>query len=285
MADTPPTVQYLLQKLYVGGAKIGSYYGRCVPRATLGHTQLAQAIVDSGSTLNYVDIVAVLLALSETIERELVKGNSITLGDLVNLQMTMRGTFDTLSTPRTPGLQDLEPSAHFGARLRRNLMLKCIPERIDPSTIIPVINTYYDSMNGSGNLFTSGAIATIRGKNLVFNPQNENEGIFFIETDGPTVQRVNAYGSVSHKAVTFLAPSVEHESSDYRLEIRCLAHLEHEEMRTGSLLQLMKYSNLTNRSPSAYTIVKGVNPRTRAKIEAKKNQIKEVVPVKTTKKK
>lgn len=143
----------------------------------------AQGIVDEmlkkGTTLSEADILAAMHLLFEVVTEQLQEGNHVNL-PIVNLKPGISGSFDKLSDRFDPQRHKTKATASIG-QLVKNGMKNLSTEKITRPLTVPILSEFKDVQSDELNgIITPGSIACISGNYLKFNPNNQDEGIFFV---------------------------------------------------------------------------------------------------------
>lgn len=214
-------------------SKPNEYYAVVHATDRIGLKELTDMLVASGTTVNRPDILAVLDGLFSLIERCVADGARVNLGGLVELFGTVRGTFEDLKDSFQPDRHRLVPSSKTGRRLRNYLkdhgQVKKVPARRREPNLLELRD--YGSQTNNTRL-TPGNIGELHGGRLKFNPDADDEGIFFISVADGTETRVPAVATNKPKRLTFLIPPLS--PGEYRLQVRSRPR-HATDLRTGLL--------------------------------------------------
>lgn len=198
---------------------------------------IIKEMLKRGSTVTEADVRAVVTVLFEVVTDEVADGNSVNL-PLVNIRPSVNGVFDNVS-------DSFDPSRHIkNASLTKGLLLmskmaSAKVEKISKPVPTPTLIEFTDINSGAANsILTLGGIGQIVGEELKFNPDNFDEGIYFIADDNtPTKVAVIANrteGKLMFSIPAGLAPG------RYRLEVRKGYGKTNIVVRSGSLSDLLQ---------------------------------------------
>ncbi len=211
------------------------YAGRVQTLDSVGLNELADQIVDQGTTVRKADILAVLENLCQACENLLIMGFRIQLGGVCELFPRIRGNFvgadDTFEAAR----HTIDVGANAGGRIRKAVREQATVTK--NATILPKPDPLGYADLGSGQVnstVTVGSIGTVYGARLRTDDTVEGEGIFFVNTaDGAETQIPPAnIQKNSPGELVFLIPDLEDAS--YNLQVR--AHFSKDgQLRTGTL--------------------------------------------------
>jgi hypothetical protein len=89
-------------------------------------------------------------------------------------------------------------------------------------------------------LLTRGGIGSITGEELKYNPENADEGIWFVPSSGGTAVRATVVANRTEGNLVFIVPTALPPGS-YTLEVR-KGYGKNAELRTGSLHEKLEAS-------------------------------------------
>ena len=211
------------------------YAGRVRTLDSVGLGELADQIVDQGTTVRKADILAVLENMCLACENLLIMGFRIQIGGVCELFPRIKGNFvgpdDTFDAAR----HKIDVGANAGDRIRKAVQEQASVTK--NATVLPRPDLLGYGDLGSGQVngeVTVGNIGTVYGTRLRTDDALEGEGIFFVNTaDGSEVQvPVANIQKNSPGELVFLIPALPVAS--YNLQVR--AHFSKDgELRTGTL--------------------------------------------------
>jgi len=110
--------------------------------------------------------------------------------------------------------------------------------RLKPSNRPPALLEYVDLGSGETNgTITSGNIGTINGHRLKFNPDQADEGIYFVNVDTGADLKLTIIQKNKPGQLVFLVPTVP--GGQYYLEVRTRFR-DSAEIRTGRLDEVLE---------------------------------------------
>lgn len=166
---------------------------------------LIEQMMRQGSTITRADTKAVLDNYHTAIIYYVLDGFKVTT-QTANYGASIKGIFigphDTFSSDR----HHLEPQVSAGAELRREVHRNGRAAKQEGGINEPHLGVYIDVNSGSrDSLITPGGLGRITGYRLKFDPNDPEQGIFFI-TDG-TRTRVEVVGKNKPGELMFLVPA------------------------------------------------------------------------------
>jgi len=199
---------------------------------------LAQRMIDQGSTVTKPDILAVLEDTIKATESCLLDGYRVQLGGLCELFPRIKGVFNGITDTFDPSRHRVDVGANPGARVRRTVRVGATVTKAETIKPAPALLEYVDLGSGETNgKITSGNIGTINGHRLKFNPDQDDEGIYFVNIDTAAEVKLTAIQKNKPGQLVFLTPSVP--GGQYYLEVRTRFR-EPAELRTGRLDEILQ---------------------------------------------
>jgi hypothetical protein len=168
---------------------------------------LVDRIVANGSTVNRADILSVLDDYHTTIADVLMLGMSV-VTPTACYRPSIKGTFAGLGDSFDPTRHRVNACISPGALLKRKLdkdgrVTKEIGEKPRP-----VLVEYLDLASGTANqVLTPDEGAHLTGQRLRFDPDDPEQGVFFVAADN-TRTRAERYLDVRPSKVILLAPAL-----------------------------------------------------------------------------
>ncbi len=207
-------IKYVLRKnnlveepdIYAAGVQISG---------SVGLEQIADRIVEQGTTVRRADVLAVLENAITAIDTLLLDGFRVNLGGLCDLFPRIRGKFEGPSDSYDPSRHKVDVSANPGKRIRSAVREQATVEKQQTIKPVPDLVSY-----GNTGLPGSPSIGTITGYRLKFNTDQGDEGIFFVSTTDASETRVSPPTIQLNKPsrLVFLNPTLS--SGTYWLEVR-----------------------------------------------------------------
>ena len=199
---------------------------------------LAQRMIDQGSTVTKPDILAVLEDTIKATESCLLDGYRVQLGGLCELFPRIKGVFNGITDTFDASRHRVDVGANPGARVRRTVRVGATVTKAETIKPAPALLEYVDLGSGETNgRITSGNIGTINGHRLKFNPDQDDEGIYFVNIDTAAEVKLTAIQKNKPGQLVFLTPTVP--GGQYYLEVRTRFR-EPAELRTGRLDEILQ---------------------------------------------
>ena len=199
---------------------------------------LAERMIDQGSTVTKPDILAVLEDTIKATESCLLDGYRVQLGGLCELFPRIKGVFNGITDTFDASRHRVDVGANPGARVRKTVRVGATVTKIETIKPAPALLEYVDLGSGETNgTITSGNIGTINGHRLKFNPEQDDEGIYFVNIDSGAEVKLTAIQKNKPGQLVFLTPTVP--DGQYYLEVRT-RFSESAELRTGRLDEVLE---------------------------------------------
>lgn len=177
---------------------------------------IIKLMLKRGSTVTQADIKAVLSVFFDVLCDEVTDGNSVNL-PVVNIRPTITGVFANASDSFDPSRHTKRASLSSG-KILFSRMNEAKVEKLTQSLPSPLLIAFTDVNSATINtMITPGGIGKIIGEELKFNPENPDEGIYFIAADGTTT-KVNVIASLTKRKTVFSIPLLD--NGEYKLQIR-----------------------------------------------------------------
>jgi len=182
------------------------------------------------TTLSETDVRAVINALTRRVAAHLSDGNMPDLEDLASFSISigedLSGADATVSNA-----VEVRVNAQPAATLINTVRERATLEKVYKATRQPLVTALYDVASGGENVYTAGNIVRLRGDHLKFDPNANDEGVFFVGGNG-SATRIPAYAQAGNRELVFLVPATL--SGELTVEVR--TRYETETLRTGRLL-------------------------------------------------
>jgi hypothetical protein len=205
---------YLLQNAL---SKTKSNKAIIIPNKVHNVQSIIAEMLKRGTTLTEADIVASLHLFFEVVVNEAQKGNNINL-PIVNIKPTISGEFKSASDKFDPSVHKTKAKTSTGSVLKKR-MIQLPVSKIKKELTCPVLVAFKDVQTQTiDNCITPGGIGIITGKNLKFNAENSNEGIFLIDSENRKTQ-VTCIASKTQGKILFSIPSAL-SSGNYTLQVK-----------------------------------------------------------------
>lgn len=234
-------IKYVLRKnnlvetpdIYAASVRISS---------SAGLEEIADRIVDQGTTVRRADVLAVLENAIEACDTMLLDGMRVQFGGLVDLFPKIKGSFVGPTDIYDPARHQVDVAAMPGKRVRHTFRENASVEREETIKPTPGIVKYGNTGSGDRLKAVPGpTIGTINGYRLKFDPAKEDEGIFFIATTDGVAHRIDLGNIQRNKPgeLIFMNPSLS--QGTYWLEVRT-RYTENGELRIGRLDGTVSFS-------------------------------------------
>jgi hypothetical protein len=198
---------------------------------SLSKEDIIDIMISRGSTITKADALATLENYEAAIEHALSQGYRINT-PLMNISLSISGIFRNHEDYFNPGRHQLHINCNCGLRLK-NLPKKLRLKKVNGYIPRPRISRLMDVDSETKNeLLTPGKIAIVRGYRLQTDPEDEQQGVFFVGP-GRTEIRVNKLIRNMPKELIFTIPD-NLTANSYSLEIRAIMHSS-SEIRVGRL--------------------------------------------------
>lgn len=198
---------------------------------SLSMGDIIDQMISRGSTITKADALATLENYEAAIERALSQGHRINT-PLMNISLSISGIFENHEDYFNPERHQLHINCNCGLRLK-NLPEKLSLKKVNGHIPRPDITRFMDVVTETNNdLLTPGNIAIVHGNNMKTDPEDEQQGVFFVSNDGTEI-RVNRFIRNMTKELIFTIPD-NLTADSYTLEIRAIMHGA-SEIRAGRL--------------------------------------------------
>ena len=210
-------VRYSLRPFPLSDAP-GAYSAQPRPVDTAGLDEVVARVAGPGSTLAPAEVRAVLAAVDAAVIGLLEDGYHVSL-PLATFGARVRGTFDGPADRFDTSRHEVLPTARPGAALRRSFRQVSV-EKVEPGRRAPSPQHYLDHNTGQRNgPLTPGGLGELRGSLLLFDPDDEAQGVFVLPGGGAEAVRVGVVSGVRPSAVHFLVPEGL-PAGDCEIEVR-----------------------------------------------------------------
>jgi hypothetical protein len=221
MADTVKTVGYALYENFMRTEEEGSsYYARVNSRGRVTKNDLIDMIVDRNTTVTRQEVASVLEHLEEVVINNLKMGFTVQTG-LFTVKVGIRGSFDSLDDEFEPSRHRTVINVRTAPPLKKLAAVGLSLEKGESTLPNPSAIKLFDYNSKTTNLrVTPGSVASLSGSKLLLDPEDENQGIFFISEENPNGIKVeNIVFSTSRKLV-FTVPA-DLEAGSYTVKVVC----------------------------------------------------------------
>lgn len=215
-----------------------AYTARISPKEALSVEDIIQELAARGSTVSETDARAVLLFFFEVVSEKIAEGAFVNL-PIANIRPTISGEFDSPADAFDEARHRLRASLSPGVALSKTVRAAKLEKTTKPLPAPQLLDFRDVASNTRNAILTPGGIGQISGAELKFKPENPEEGIFFIKSDG-SERRVQTLALCAPRRLIFSIPS-ELTPGAYQLEVRRV-FAKDGKMRKGALLQTLQAS-------------------------------------------
>lgn len=215
------------------------YYGQILPKNKLGTEDIIELMTRKGTTLTRTDLRASFTILREVLEESMADGNQINFADFMNLTFSIGGVFHSVDDSFTPGRHELKINASISKNFSLDVLRGASLEKKIVEGRVPIITAVEDLTSKMVNkVLTQGRLASVKGDNLRFAVDAEDEGIFFISEDKSKEVKIIFEGKPAMKEMMFIIPDLSSLGTKVYIEIR--TRLESKSLRTTRFDKLLE---------------------------------------------
>ncbi|MEL7832530.1 DNA-binding domain-containing protein [Fodinibius sp. N2] len=173
-------------------------------------------MISRGSTVTKADALSVIEEYESAIEKVLRDGDSIKT-PLIRIRASIQGVFKDELDPFDPERHSVSLNVNAGARIRQ-IADDISAERVPSTLPKPSPQTCKDIASGTTNeTLTPGGVGELRGSRLKVDPDDSNQGVFFIASDGSRT-RAEVYIRTKPSNLMFMIPDTL-TSGSYHIEV------------------------------------------------------------------
>ena len=196
--------------------------GHCIARVyshgNVRYEKIIKRMVDCGSTLTATDIRATLDLFGEVVADELLKGNTVAT-PFANYHSSIKGLFRDQQDYFDPKRHKVAVHCRVGKHLRDRFAQKAKVKKERPRSKDPILLGLHDiASDTQSSVLTANGVAALRGKDLKFDPDDDEQGLFLLEKGG-AAHRVGRYVRQRPSEILFVVPELE-AGLKVRLEMR-----------------------------------------------------------------
>lgn len=223
------TVPFILRKNHLTERE-DDYVAKPIVFNSLNQEDIIKKVVERHSSLSKSDALIAVKAYESIILEELVEGRNI-VTPMCNISLSISGVFDREITEFDPQLH------HVNLNYKPGIDFRKIPEqiklvKIEAAEIIPDIKLFEDSVTNTKNeKITPGAAAKIQGSRIKTNPEDTEEGIFFVSEDDASFRVVSFLRNMPSEAIFNIPNNLA--AGKYRLQVR--TKMDGKALRIGEL--------------------------------------------------
>jgi hypothetical protein len=203
------------------------------------HTVYEKDVIDEmifhSSSMTKADMLAVLESYHASIRRLLLKGFRV-LTPMAQYGVSIKGNFVDQSDGFDTSRHRLEPRVSPSRELRQAIMNQVPVEKEMATVQQPSLIQYLSLSNGhTGNTLIPGGMGKLLGKELRYDPDDPEQGLFLIAAD-KSEQRLSSDGIIMPGSLVFMIPA-ELAPGNYRLEVR--VRVDEETLSSGRLKDVL----------------------------------------------
>jgi hypothetical protein len=189
---------------------------RVLPNASLTREDIIAKMMQRGTTVTEADTRAVLNLFFDVVSDEVADGNFVNL-PLANIRVGISGVFTSITDSFDPSRHSIRATLSPGLLLSEKMQKVRLEKTLQPLPSPVILEFLNINTNTTNSVLTPGGIGQIVGEELKFNPNNPQEGIFFVAADG-TETKVQIIASRTEGKLVFSIPTLP--AGNYTLEVR-----------------------------------------------------------------
>jgi hypothetical protein len=189
---------------------------RVLPNASLTLEDIIAKMMLRGTTVTEADTRAVLNLFFDVVSDEVADGNFVNL-PLANIRVGISGVFTSITDSFDPSRHSIRATLSPGLLLSEKMQKVRLEKTLQPLPSPVILEFLNINTNTTNSVLTPGGIGQIVGEELKFNPDNPQEGIFFVAADG-TETKVQIIASRTEGKLVFSIPTLP--AGNYTLEVR-----------------------------------------------------------------
>lgn len=211
----------------------GKFFARIINQGGMSFEELLKEMEDN-TAIRKQDLRLAVTQFFKAVTDNLIKGLKVQT-PLGTFKPTIRGSFNSLEEDFRPSAATnnhhlkilIRPSAELSGGVLPNLRAEKIMEN---SIKYPSVIVYENSSDTMDDGYHPGNVLKMRGINLKFDPDAEDEGVFWINSAGESVKAT----SISHNTPSALHCQIpELAPGEYIVEIA--SRLKNHQLRTAPL--------------------------------------------------
>jgi hypothetical protein len=134
-----------------------------------------------------------------------------------NIRVGISGVFTSITDSFDPSRHSIRATLSPGLLLSEKMQKVRLEKTLQPLPSPVILEFLNINTNTTNSVLTPGGIGQIVGEELKFNPNNPQEGIFFVAADG-TETKVQIIASRTEGKLVFSIPALP--AGNYTLEVR-----------------------------------------------------------------
>jgi hypothetical protein len=212
-----------------------SYRMRFIPSDYLGTDEVAAGMAEINPALTPDMAKSSISALLQTLQKGLINGRHINLGDSLIFSFSFTGRLDSPDDQPPPIEECLHVQIRATANFEKGIHQQAKLERDDMTEKLPMITQAENTTLHLNDVLASTDILQLTGDNLDFDPQRGNgECVISGTRSGRAVQ--TQFGPISNASI-ILIPTIPAQAdpwnNEYTLSIS-MRYTEHGTLRTGA---------------------------------------------------
>jgi hypothetical protein len=211
------TIQYTLYQNKLTQSD-NLYSAKVLKTASADTEDIIDRIVQQGSTLTRPDILAAIQSIFSAVSQMLLEGKRINFAGLCDFSCKIKGKFEGLDDRFDPARHIVDLCVTPAKKMQNYVRENAHTSKQATRLRTPSVFEYSDLASNTTNSFvTSGNIGSITGRNLSFNQQSEDEGIFFVSTGDNHKTKVQSVETNKPSRLIFMVPDLPEGS--YYLQV------------------------------------------------------------------
>jgi len=200
---------------------------------------IVKEMLRRGTTITEADIRAVLKVLFEVVTDEVAEGNNVNL-PLVNIRPGITGVFSSAADSFDGSRHIKKANLSAGTLLAEKIGFAQVQKILQPIPTPALVQFIDITSKTTNSIVTPGGIGQIVGEELKFDEANNNQGIYFIATNGTATKAVNIATRTEGKLIFNIPASLV--PGNYTLEVRKGYGSTNLVVRPGALMDLLQVS-------------------------------------------
>lgn len=217
---TSKTLGYSLYRNNLAADDGAKFYARVSKKGKVTEKELIDSMIRMNSTVTRQEVGAVLDLLFEAIKDKVQEGYNVHTR-IFKTSLSIKGGFEDTDDEFDSDRHKVRIHVRESALLKKFIDKELSLEKSVADERSPRIMSIYDfASDTNSRTITAGNVATIKGKNLYFDTQDERQGVFFTNTDTNEVFRSAEIRSGSNLSATFMVPQ-EITAGTYNVHVVC----------------------------------------------------------------
>lgn len=212
------TLRFGLRPFRLNNSK-NKYSAVITNNETVSEKEIIEAMIAKGSTVSKAEALAVIEEYEAAVCKAIEEGKNVNTR-MYKIHAVIKGIFESEKEIFDSKKHSVQINIKAGNRLKQcveNIEL----EKLSLSNNAPLIHTFINLHTKQSNQrFSSSHVISLRGKKLKFDPQDSNQGIFFVNENGLEF-RVDNLIKNKPSELMFIVPE-KISGHKFILEVRCL---------------------------------------------------------------